>query len=71
LLPETSQLSHWSENEGAGVPDHVPGLAVSVLPTAGVPWIVGSEVAAGLVPLGSGCDDPGQPVVVRALVIAR
>ena len=46
-LPLDAQSSHWY-TYAPGLPDHWLLLAVSVLPTSGVPEIVGRELFAGV-----------------------
>ena len=45
--PFWSQRCHWYANVIGPVPDHEPGLAVSVSPSRGVPEIVGGDVFEG------------------------
>ena len=47
LLPAVSQRFHWYAYVGVVSLVHVPGLAVSVWPTCGVPLIVGAAVLTG------------------------
>src|SRR5205085_12559266 len=51
------QRCHWYVYEIGAVPLHVPGLAVSVAPSLGVPPIVGRAVFAG----GTGGAPPDPP----------
>lgn len=44
---------HTYANVGAGVPDHVPGVAVNTLPSVGVPEIVGRVVFTGARDVGA------------------
>ena len=46
-LPPAPQRLHWYAYESGCVPDQLPGSAVSVCPSRGVPLIVGGEVFAG------------------------
>jgi len=48
LFPLRSQRRHWYLYVMGAVPDHVPGLAVSVSPMTGEPAIVGRLVLRGL-----------------------
>src|SRR5215216_1865396 len=48
LPPVRLQRRHWYANVIGSVPVHLPGSAVSVEPTAGVPEIVGGSVFVGL-----------------------
>src|SRR5437660_5200139 len=47
LLPALSQRRHWSASVGVGRPLHVPGEAVSVCPSAGVPLMAGRALLVG------------------------
>jgi hypothetical protein len=47
FAPALSQRNHWKVNEGAGDPLHVPGPAVSRLPTDALPITDGGEVLDG------------------------
>jgi hypothetical protein len=46
-FPCSSQMRHWYWNVIGADPLHVPGFAVSVLPTADVPLIDGAELIDG------------------------
>ena len=48
--PTLLHRRHWIENVIGWRPVHVPGEAVSVCPTVGVPEIVGGPVLAGRAP---------------------
>jgi hypothetical protein len=47
LPPFASQRRHWYENVTGCAPAHVPGFAVSVSFTAGLPLTVGGDVFVG------------------------
>jgi hypothetical protein len=49
--PVPMHRSHWYEKAGAGLPLHEPGLTVSVLPSCGVPEMVGGAVFFGAEPV--------------------
>ena len=47
MIPTASHSSHWKAKVIVGVPDHVPGFAVSCEPTETVPLIDGATESVG------------------------
>src|SRR5512132_308969 len=47
FAPPESQRRHWYTYEIGAVPDQLPGSAVKVCPSTGVPEIVGGDVFTG------------------------
>ena len=48
-VPPTTHRCHWKVYVGAGLPDHVPVVVVTVSPTDGVPLTTGNAVFLGAV----------------------
>jgi hypothetical protein len=68
--PEAGQRTHWNANE-VGLPDHVPCVAVRVLPTMGVPVIRGSVMFVGAARVAEDTVDANATASVAPKTTAR